>query len=811
MRPLPTELPDLARRALQRLRSVLPRRKSSPLADAIGEADLARDAKNWRRAAQYYAKALEVKPDLSAIWVQYGNVLKEDGRLEESRQAYERALHLEPKDDDTHLQLGHLHKISGQESLAFAAYRRAAELNPQLGDAHRELRTLWDRFSDSAAYSLGYSSLADWLFAQRVRAENIGERLAKPRVEQVHIEPQFRSPEASSSDAINVFFEVTDLIEFVFESRRPTGIQRVQLEILGALLGAPPVGISIGCVSYPPRCLIRATPGAGRLSWAEIPRWLFRKLYDLTGSDGGNADWETALLALEDTFRAHVNVRFPPNSILINLGTSWWLGDYFARLRGEAERNGLKYFPFVHDLIPLRFPEFVASGQSRLFANWIYGALRHSTRILTNSEATATDINQFASKHGLRAAPAVPIKLDGEALSARSSRADDAEFLRELGLTPLSYVLFVGTIEPRKNHLTVLTVWKDLIEKHGADWVPTLVCVGKPGWKNEDVYARLAASGHVKARVQMLVDVSDAGLHVLYKHCLFSLLPSLYEGWGLPITESLAHRKVPIISRVGGQAEAGRDLAVYVEAESPESIAREVESLVLQPARREQLEARIGEHFQPRSWLEIGNEILSNAVSFQADRGNGSSEAITESDRFLLKPKTICKFGWLTEDEFAQGVVAGECFRRGEGWLPPEAWGCWMATKDTAIEFFPTCLAEGLVAYLVLRGLPSKTTTLELRTDGHLIDKAELASSEFRVLKLMLPPSSVGTPINLAISAHASQVIHRLDGALVIGVGAVFFAYCPVGDLQGQVDLLESITAQTLKLRTDGPSECFVA
>jgi len=104
-------------------------RAKSGLRSGIARADLARDAGQWPLAARYYRQALSEEPELPAIWVQYGHMLKESGDAAAAEAAYRESLRLDPEDADTHLQLGHALKLLGRVEDAEAAYRSAAALD----------------------------------------------------------------------------------------------------------------------------------------------------------------------------------------------------------------------------------------------------------------------------------------------------------------------------------------------------------------------------------------------------------------------------------------------------------------------------------------------------------------------------------------------------------------------------------------------------------------------------------------------------------------------------------------------------------
>ncbi|MFC7607559.1 glycosyltransferase family protein [Teichococcus aestuarii] len=122
-------------------------------------------------------------------------------------------------------------------------------------------------------------------------------------------------------------------------------------------------------------------------------------------------------------------------------------------------------------------------------------------------------------------------------------------------------MLFVSTIEGRKNHLMVFGARLTLLRRLGPGAVPLLVCVGRPGWRAEAALALLDSVPELRARVRLLHDVPDPLLAALYRKCLFTLYNSHHEGWGLPVTESRPParcRWCPSIRRCARRGKAAR-------------------------------------------------------------------------------------------------------------------------------------------------------------------------------------------------------------------------------------------------------------
>ncbi|MFC7052257.1 glycosyltransferase family 4 protein [Hansschlegelia quercus] len=198
----------------------------------------------------------------------------------------------------------------------------------------------------------------------------------------------------------------------------------------------------------------------------------------------------------------------------------------FERLRG----SGARLTVLVHDLIPIRFPEYGRPGEDERHARRMTTALGCATTLIANSQATARDLAAFGRERGLQSPPVVVAPLGVESAFAAG--------VAPLG-APKPYFVSLGTIEPRKNHLTLLHVWRRLAERMGSE-TPTLVLVGRRGWENEMVLDLLERCPAVLAHVVEANDLPDQALTALVRGARALLFPSFSEGFGLPLAEALA-------------------------------------------------------------------------------------------------------------------------------------------------------------------------------------------------------------------------------------------------------------------------------
>ncbi|PWR18223.1 glycosyltransferase family 4 protein [Zavarzinia compransoris] len=186
---------------------------------------------------------------------------------------------------------------------------------------------------------------------------------------------------------------------------------------------------------------------------------------------------------------------------------------------------------FIHDLIPLNYPEFCREDEAARHMERIETVHRHADLILVNSESTKRDLIQYFETTGREPAriEAVPLGIESEFLRPRDIRPPNPV---------VPYFVVVGTIEPRKNHSLLLQVWRRLVERHGAR-APRLVIIGRRGWENESVFNQLERASFLDRHVVECNGMSDVTMRYLLCGACALLTPSFAEGFGLPAAEAL--------------------------------------------------------------------------------------------------------------------------------------------------------------------------------------------------------------------------------------------------------------------------------
>ncbi|MBD0270674.1 MAG: glycosyltransferase [Acetobacteraceae bacterium] len=710
----------------------LPTRPDGPSPeDLLARADSLRDGKAWADAAELYADYLRCRPEHWQIWVQYGHCTKECGDAETALLLYREAERLRPEEADIHLHLGHALKLLGRADEAAEAYARALSLDPA-NDAAR------------------------------------GELLAVAGAAQPGGESPGPAVDAAPVSASACVFDASDLLDYAKRNRAPTGIQRVQLNLIERSLG---LGGAVAAFD--------TASGA----WKPVPRAAFERLAALSrsGADPDDPDWKDAVSALSDAVRRGPQLEFAPGGMLVTLGTAWWIPNYLLRVREAKARHGLRYVPMVYDCIPVVRPEDCAEGLCAEFAAWFAGACVHADAMLAISDCTRDDVLRLRRGllPGAEDIPVAVLPLHAGPLLPEPAAAPASPRRRP-------YVLFVATVEARKNHLMVFNAWLSLIRRHGADAAPDLVCVGKRGWKADEAFALLAGSRALRERVFLLHDVSDAELDALYRGCLCTVFNSRYEGWGLPVTESIGYGKVPIVADNSSLRQAGGEAALFFASGSePELVAR-LEAMVFDADFRAAQEAKVGEAPPLRRWDELAADLAAALAAVPAV----PTPPLARLARFFRAGADYAVRALPGSDPTLEMAIA-DAVREGPCWGRLKEWGV-RALRGCAVLRLPGAALHGTARITLQMQGPPGGGRFGLRAgpagavDGPF--RWIEATDHERLFCVLEVPDAAGRELVVEVDTPEGS---RLEDGRLVGPNLLGFMVCAADDFAARLGYLE--------------------
>ena len=309
--------------------------------------------------------------------------------------------------------------------------------------------------------------------------------------------------------------------------------------------------------------------------------------------------------ATRDRHLAPLVFRPPAGSVLLELDTVWnnlWIER--AELLASLRARGVHVATLVYDLLPQRHPEWFESTLVAVSDSTLRAQLGAAELVFAISAHTAGDVADWAVGQQLTPPPATVVTLgaalpDPPGAAALPAELDDAR-----------YVLTVGTVEPRKNHAVLLDAF-DRWRAAGSDL--QLVIVGRPGWHNDDVIARIEAHPELGRSLHWWRGCDDATLAELYRAATVVAVPSITEGFGLPVVEALSYG-VPVVASDGGALPEAAD--GHADLVAPHDVGAWVDAIVAHDDaehHRRVIDAVRG--YRPPSWDDTGRTIADALVA----------------------------------------------------------------------------------------------------------------------------------------------------------------------------------------------------
>jgi glycosyltransferase involved in cell wall biosynthesis len=151
-----------------------------------------------------------------------------------------------------------------------------------------------------------------------------------------------------------------------------------------------------------------------------------------------------------------------------------------------------------------------------------------------------------------------------------------------------------------------------------GDNPPPLVLVGRPGWRVDDLIGQLDATRHLNGRILIVHGLSDAALEAVYRGCLFTVMPSFAEGWGLAVGESLSFGRPCIAANTTALPEVGGDLVTYADPLDVPAWIAAIRLWLRDRTALAAMQARIGREFTPRQWPDVACHLLGETAQLQA-------------------------------------------------------------------------------------------------------------------------------------------------------------------------------------------------
>lgn len=297
-----------------------------------------------------------------------------------------------------------------------------------------------------------------------------------------------------------------------------------------------------------------------------------------------------------------------PGDLMVMLDASWGL--HIDRAIENWKKQGGKVAFVVYDLLPITHPQFFSVGLVHRFSHWFEVAINNADLLLAISDTVRDQLREKVSL-ALRGRTELPPRIESFRLGAALDMQQADGYIRprlRMALSersgPAPY-LMVGTVEPRKNHRTVLEAF-GLLWGQGSG--VRLVIVGKVGWECKDLERTIKEHPELHRRLFWFPDLTDTELHHCYKMSRAVVFASWGEGFGLPIIEGLQFGRPVIASDLPVHREVAGEFACYFNP----SRAEELVSMILTLETEGSLPSTsLSPEFRATTWREGVTGLLS--------------------------------------------------------------------------------------------------------------------------------------------------------------------------------------------------------
>lgn len=371
-----------------------------------------------------------------------------------------------------------------------------------------------------------------------------------------------------------------------FKLRGRTGIQRVLKELSLRLLKDERLDYEVRFLVFDPV----------RHLYAVIPREIVEDL--MRGKE------------VADSFISFPTISISSlgaSDVFFDIDSAWHTPLKRSALYKILKQKGVTIYNIVYDLSPLLRPNNSENSTTRNYAIYTSAVLTYSDLMICISRSTERDLTNLANKINLDrqlSTTVVPLGSDFD------EDIEDEDKVRSKLPKSLEldkpYMLFVGTVEPRKRHDLALESFDLLSRKHKN---LSLVIVGKQGWNSEDVAEKIKNHKQFNKRIFWIDDADDSQLGLLYRYSTLVTYLSSFEGYGLPVAEGLLRDKVTIAFDNSSQYEAGGNLADYARYGTASEVVEIADSYLSDPELMRKKQAYIAQHRDLPTWDDVYKRI----------------------------------------------------------------------------------------------------------------------------------------------------------------------------------------------------------
>ncbi len=264
----------------------------------------------------------------------------------------------------------------------------------------------------------------------------------------------------------------------------------------------------------------------------------------------------------------------------------------------------------IYDTASLTPQPFTRNAKAQVLETLLYPWIMwRSTIVLTISTSVARELKKLSPTYASKVMIVYP--------QLRNFRKANAEFLKKYSLKPNDYLLYVGTLEPRKNLLNLLSGYHQFLAQAASKNQPKLVLAGQKGWQVQPIFDTIQKL-KLTNNVVVVDSPKDDDISALYANCLFFCFVSFYEGFGMPVLEAMSFGKAILMSNIDSLNEVALPCAVGVEPTNTQSIALGLKQLTSNVKLRQTLESKTRRQIEKLNPLKQADHFIGKLLSNNA-------------------------------------------------------------------------------------------------------------------------------------------------------------------------------------------------
>jgi glycosyltransferase involved in cell wall biosynthesis len=266
----------------------------------------------------------------------------------------------------------------------------------------------------------------------------------------------------------------------------------------------------------------------------------------------------------------------------------------------------------LHDLAFLRFPDILTRSKRLYHRAFTVRSIRRATMVITDSDSTRQDAVELVG------VPDEQVQTVYPCIDARFSnvpRDEELQSFREKHDLTSGYILYLGTLEPRKNITTLIEAYAQLRKTHAIG--EKLVLAGGKGWLYDSIFERVQQLG-LTSEVLFAGYVEDSEQALWYRAASVFVYPSLYEGFGLPVAEALACGTPVVTSNVSSLPEAGADVAICIDPHDVEVMTASIHTALTDQTIRQKCSTMapvVAQRFSAQRMVEQTVKVYEQAAT----------------------------------------------------------------------------------------------------------------------------------------------------------------------------------------------------